>query len=154
LSLRDGRITESGTFAQLRCSGGYVQSLLQNSDTGTSSDDDESLDKDADEVAVEEEVAKKKQQQQQQQQQHKANESKDDSDDARRQLGDGTVYRSYFDSVGVKYVVILLLLEVVWGFLQSFPSESDLSFTPYHPMNTMPSKGQTPPMMMLTMMHW
>ena len=41
--------------------------------------------------------------------------------DKRRQLGDTTVYRYYFGSIGIPFVLTLLVLEVVWAFLQSFP---------------------------------
>lgn len=43
-------------------------------------------------------------------------------DDKRRQTGDSTVYKYYFGSIGTVSIVTLLVLEVVWAFLQSFPS--------------------------------
>lgn len=45
--------------------------------------------------------------------------------DKRRQLGDATVYKYYFGSIGVPFALTLLVLEVVWAFLQSFPCESE-----------------------------
>lgn len=45
-------------------------------------------------------------------------------DDKRRQLGDSTVYKYYFGSIGPIFIITLLALEIVWAFLQSFPSKS------------------------------
>jgi ATP-binding cassette subfamily C (CFTR/MRP) protein 1 len=44
-------------------------------------------------------------------------------DDKRRQTGDSTVYKYYFGSIGTIFIVTLFVLEVVWAFLQSFPSK-------------------------------
>jgi hypothetical protein len=44
-------------------------------------------------------------------------------EDKRRQLGDSTVYKYYFGSIGKVFLVILLGIEIVWAFLQSFPSK-------------------------------
>lgn len=49
-------------------------------------------------------------------------------DDKRRQTGDSTVYKYYFGSIGTVFIATLLVLEIVWGFLQSFPSK--LSYQP------------------------
>ncbi|KAK1256135.1 hypothetical protein MKX07_008394 [Trichoderma sp. CBMAI-0711] len=43
-------------------------------------------------------------------------------EDKRRQLGDSTVYKYYFGSIGKVFLVILLGIEIVWAFLQSFPT--------------------------------
>lgn len=44
-------------------------------------------------------------------------------DDKRRQLGDSTVYKYYFSSIGTIFIVTLFALEIIWAFLQSFPSK-------------------------------
>lgn len=46
----------------------------------------------------------------------------DTKDDKRRQVGDSTVYRYYFGSIGKVFLLTLLALEVGWAFLESFPS--------------------------------
>ncbi|KAK6815737.1 P-loop containing nucleoside triphosphate hydrolase protein [Apiospora arundinis] len=44
-------------------------------------------------------------------------------DDKRRQTGDSTVYRFFFiDNVGVAFSIGLLLAEIVWAFLSTFPT--------------------------------
>lgn len=48
----------------------------------------------------------------------------DEQEDSRRQRGDSTVYRYYFSSTGGLFMVALLGLEIVWAFLESFPSLS------------------------------
>lgn len=45
-------------------------------------------------------------------------------EDKRRQLGDSTVYKYYFGSIGKFLIITLVALELVWAFLQSFPSKS------------------------------
>lgn len=50
--------------------------------------------------------------------------------DTRRQLGDATVYKYYFGSIGVSFALTLLVLEVVWAFLQSFPCKSEKRTSP------------------------
>lgn len=45
-------------------------------------------------------------------------------DDKRRQLGDSTVYKYYFSSIGAVSIIVMFALEIVWAFLQSFPSKS------------------------------
>lgn len=44
-------------------------------------------------------------------------------DDKRRQTGDSTVYKYYFGSIGTVFIVTLFVLELIWAFLQSFPSK-------------------------------
>jgi hypothetical protein len=45
-------------------------------------------------------------------------------EDTRRQRGDSTVYRYYFSSTGGLFMIVLLVLEIIWAFLESFPSLS------------------------------
>lgn len=47
---------------------------------------------------------------------------KEQEPDERRQLGDRTVYRYYFGSIGYAFLGTLIILEIVWAFLESFPS--------------------------------
>ena len=98
---------QSGTYEQLKSSAGLVSTLLENEiRTGSfESTPDAELEDRSDKVKT-------------------AYKSKETIAvlDKRRQLGDSTVYRSYFGSIGVQFVVILLTLELAWGFLQTFPS--------------------------------
>jgi len=49
------------------------------------------------------------------------------TDDKRRQVGDMTVYKYYFSSIGVSPVTVLLFLEILWAFFSTFPSKSPLN---------------------------
>ncbi len=104
----DGIIGEIGSYSQLSKSGGYVQKLLKNHSlsampfSGTSSTSGSSS---------QEERAQYKEK------------PKAVTDDKRRQLGDSTVYRYYFGSIGTVFATVLIVLEIVWAFLQSFPSK-------------------------------
>jgi hypothetical protein len=53
---------------------------------------------------------------------HETPKQRDEPNDARRQNGDSTVYQYYFSSTGGLFMVTLLGLEIVWAFLESFPS--------------------------------
>jgi hypothetical protein len=43
-------------------------------------------------------------------------------DDASRQLGDWSVYKYYFRTIGPNATIIFLLLTTGWAFLNAFPS--------------------------------
>lgn len=106
----DGKITEQGSLAQLQAAGGYIQTLVasktlvENSDAGQDEISSESRDSD---------TAPKVE--------YKAKQV-EIKEDKRRQLGDSTVYKYYFGSIGKVFLVILLGIEIVWAFLQSFPT--------------------------------
>lgn len=98
-----------GTFEQLCKADGYLQTLLKD-DKGDETSEVESADlpDDKDDESKAEYQAKATKTQ----------------DDQRRQLGDKTVYGYYFGSMGVPFLVLLLFLEIGWGFLESFGSKS------------------------------
>ncbi|KAK4076517.1 hypothetical protein Purlil1_12630 [Purpureocillium lilacinum] len=106
---QEGRISEQGTFRTLKAAGGYVASLLSAKPESAAANihDDSADDHEADGTKAE----------------YKAKVAPEQKD-TRRQLGDSTVYRYYFGSIGVTFFVVLLALEIGWAFLQSFPSES------------------------------
>lgn len=104
---QNGQIAEQGSFEDLRRTSPIVQDLLDKI-TGTSSltQEDETEEVQPDDVtkpAVKDIVAEEQQ-------------------DQRRQLGDRTVYRYYFGAIGKTFLVTLLVLEITWAFLESFPS--------------------------------
>jgi ATP-binding cassette subfamily C (CFTR/MRP) protein 1 len=59
---------------------------------------------------------------------HETPQQQEEPNDVRRQRGDSTVYRYYFSSTGVPFMVTLLGLEIIWAFLGSFPSMLHSSF--------------------------
>ncbi|RKL49687.1 hypothetical protein BFJ72_g1144 [Fusarium proliferatum] len=105
---KDGKISEQGTFSDLKDTDGYVHSLLRD---GVHRDEVSTLATDN----IKEQASKKAQAPPKQQ----ANE-----EDMRRQRGDSTVYRYYFSSTGGLFMIVLLVLEIIWAFLESFPSLS------------------------------
>lgn len=106
---KEGRISQQGTFHDLENAGGYVHSLLKNKPQDSSIE--------ASEITSEhgniEQVPKSTQGTPQQ---------LDEENDTRRQRGDSTVYRYYFSSTGSSFMIVLLVLEIIWAFLESFPS--------------------------------
>ncbi|KAL7938200.1 P-loop containing nucleoside triphosphate hydrolase protein [Trichoderma chlorosporum] len=107
---RDGKITEQGSFSQLSAIEGYVQTLAANKSIAASPEtrpDEIIPDSGAGITAPKVE--------------YKAKEIKV-QDDKRRQLGDSTVYRYYFGSIGPIFIITMLSLEIIWAFLQSFPT--------------------------------
>ncbi|KAM0524595.1 hypothetical protein ACHAPE_000693 [Trichoderma viride] len=105
-----GNITEQGSFERLLTTDGYVQSLMANKSivSVTDAHQDEIISVSAAEASVPKVEYKAKQ--------------IEVKDDKRRQTGDSTVYKYYFGSIGTVFLVTLLVLEVVWAFLQSFPT--------------------------------
>ncbi|KAF5647245.1 multidrug resistance-associated 1 [Fusarium sp. NRRL 52700] len=103
---KDGKISEQGPFSDLEDADGYVHSLLRDRAHGgedpTPATDD-----------IKEQTFKLAQATPRQQ----ASE-----EDTRRQRGDSTVYRYYFSSTGGTFMTILLVLEIIWAFLESFPT--------------------------------
>ncbi|KAH7248979.1 P-loop containing nucleoside triphosphate hydrolase protein [Fusarium redolens] len=102
----DGEISEQGIFSDLKDTGGYVQSLLRDRVHGVEASEFATDD-------IKEHTTKPAQTASKQQ----ANEG-----DSRRQRGDSTVYRYYFSSTGGLFMVVLLVLEIIWAFLESFPT--------------------------------
>lgn len=105
---KDGRISEQGTYSNLKDTDGYVHSLLRDGvdrgEVSTLATDD-----------IKEQASKKAQAPPKQQA---------DEEDTCRQRGDSTVYRYYFSSTGGLFMIVLLVLEIIWAFLESFPSLS------------------------------
>ncbi|KAF4426572.1 Multidrug resistance-associated 1 [Fusarium acutatum] len=103
---KDGKISEQGTFSDLKDTDGYVHSLLRDrvheGEAPTLATDD-----------IKERASKLAQATPKQQ----ANE-----EDTRRQRGDSTVYRYYFSSTGGLFMIVFLVLEIIWAFLESFPT--------------------------------
>ncbi|KXH40319.1 hypothetical protein CNYM01_09093 [Colletotrichum nymphaeae SA-01] len=108
IALESGKVVEKGNFEDCRKAGGYVSSLVS---TNTEEQDEstpeseEVADRTASDVPVE-----------------KSTKVLKDQDDKRRQLGDWSVYGYYFGSVGASLVAILMVLEVTWAFLSTFPT--------------------------------
>ncbi|UKZ60321.1 uncharacterized protein TrAtP1_001602 [Trichoderma atroviride] len=107
---RQGKITEQGSFERLLISHGYVQNLMGNTSivSVTDAHQDEIISESAAEASVPKVEYKAKQ--------------VEVKDDKRRQTGDSTVYKYYFGSIGTVFIIALLVFEVVWAFLQSFPT--------------------------------
>lgn len=103
-----GVIGETGSYSQLSKSGGYVQKLLKNRSQGLI------LSSDAD-ITPERPIQSERPQYKEK--------PKAVTDDNRRQLGDSTVYRYYFGSIGAVFAGALMALEIIWAFFQSFPSK-------------------------------
>jgi hypothetical protein len=108
---RDGKIIEQGSLGQLESAEGYVQSLMASKSTvvNTGVHQDEDISESKANVTLPKVEYKAKQ--------------VEIKDDKRRQVGDSTVYKYYFGSIGTVFLITLLGLEIVWAFLQSFPSK-------------------------------
>lgn len=108
-----GGVGEVGTYQTLRHSNGYTNTLAQaNTDvTGASNSLTPSVD--PEELTPATEAPRNE---------HRAK-AKKQCDDTRRQLGDRSVYAYYFGSIGFVFAGTLLGLEIVWAFLQCFPSK-------------------------------
>ncbi|KAF9771912.1 hypothetical protein IL306_010421 [Fusarium sp. DS 682] len=103
----EGRLSEQGTFHDLQEAGGYVMSLLKDS-KNHASEKSEPVTEDYIEQNPKRAQATPKQE--------------NDETDTRRQRGDSTVYRYYFSSTGGLFVIVLLVLEIIWAFLENFPT--------------------------------
>ncbi|KAH0531953.1 hypothetical protein TsFJ059_000711 [Trichoderma semiorbis] len=106
---REGNIIEQGSFSQLLASDGYVQSLTAKQAIVSNPEvhQDEVISESVTEATAPKVEYKAKQ--------------VEVKDDKRRQLGDSTVYKYYFGSIGPIFIITLFSLEIVWAFLQSFP---------------------------------
>lgn len=110
IALESGKVVEKGNFEDCRKARGYVSSLVSTSteeQDESTPEPEEVADGTASDVPVE-----------------KSTKVLKDQDDKRRQLGDWSVYGYYFGSVGASLVAILMVLEVTWAFLSTFPSKS------------------------------
>ncbi|KAL6698201.1 P-loop containing nucleoside triphosphate hydrolase protein [Trichoderma pleuroticola] len=113
---REGNIVEQGTFSQLLASDGYVQNLTaKRAITSNPEVQDEIISESRAEASTPKVEYKAKQ--------------VEIKDDKRRQLGDSTVYKYYFGSIGSIFIITLLALEIVWAFLQSFPNSNSQGHT-------------------------
>ncbi|PTB70684.1 P-loop containing nucleoside triphosphate hydrolase protein [Trichoderma citrinoviride] len=112
IALGHEKITEQGSLAQLQATGGYVQTLTADKPIGRTSDSgqDEIFSQSRDSEPTPKMEYKAKQ--------------VEVKEDKRRQLGDSTVYKYYFGSIGTFFITTLLVIEVVWAFLQSFPNSN------------------------------
>ncbi|KAH7145722.1 P-loop containing nucleoside triphosphate hydrolase protein [Dactylonectria estremocensis] len=104
----DGKLSEQRTLDHLRDSGEYTKALVKNNVGFASSDHGDSIE------LVERNNATGDN--------PKDKPAKDQQLDKRRQLGDRAVYRYYFGSIGYSFVYTLIALEIVWAFLESFPT--------------------------------
>ncbi|UKZ85058.1 uncharacterized protein TrAFT101_000933 [Trichoderma asperellum] len=107
---REGKITEQGSFERLSVADGYVRALMASKSIVASTDasQDEKISEIADQASVPKVEYKAKQ--------------VEVKHDKRRQTGDSTVYKYYFGSIGTVFIVTLFVLELIWAFLQSFPT--------------------------------
>ncbi|KAF5977483.1 multidrug resistance-associated 1 [Fusarium coicis] len=103
---KDGKISEQGTYSDLKDTDGCVHSLLRDRVHGGEASTLATGD-------IKEQASKVAQATPKQQ----ASE-----EDTRRQRGDSTVYRYYFSSTGGLFMIVLLVLEIIWAFLESFPT--------------------------------
>ncbi|KAL6795285.1 P-loop containing nucleoside triphosphate hydrolase protein [Trichoderma sp. SZMC 28012] len=114
---REGKIIEQGSFSQLLASDGYVQSLAAKRAIASSP-----------EVHQDEVISESRAEATAPKVEYKAKQV-EIKDDKRRQLGDSTVYKYYFGSIGPIFIITLLSLEIVWAFLQSFPNSNSQGHT-------------------------
>jgi ATP-binding cassette, subfamily C (CFTR/MRP), member 1 len=111
---KDGTISEEGSFEELVNMGGYISSVFESGireakdNTGTNTSQS-----DIDAISVQNGIKEPKKQA--------------DRIDKRRQLGDNTVYRFYFSSLGPVFVAILFAVEVSNAFLSCFQVSEILS---------------------------
>ncbi|KAM0247924.1 hypothetical protein ACHAP5_003708 [Fusarium lateritium] len=106
---KEGRISEQGTFHDLANADGYVDSLLRNKTKDSSIEtSDPTPEHDNIEQAPKSAQGTPKQ--------------LDEENDTRRQRGDSTVYKYYFSSTGSLFMIALIVLEIIWAFLESFPT--------------------------------
>jgi len=108
---KDGTVTEQGSFVHLSRSGGYVEELLRSH--AESSNDSESP---ASAISTKEELPQKRSTM-------PAKVPAAKPEDKRRQLGDFTVYRYYFGSIGTPLLAVLILLELLAAFFSTYPSQ-------------------------------
>ncbi|KAJ3526432.1 hypothetical protein NM208_g11192 [Fusarium decemcellulare] len=105
---KNGSISEQGSYDKLKTATGYVQTLLRDMDASPTSTTSERPTEE--EVSVDGSMTQAD------------CSSGHEQQDVRRQLGDSTVYRYYFSSIGGGFLFTLLALEIVWAFLESFPT--------------------------------
>ncbi|KAL3590087.1 hypothetical protein FPOAC2_12269 [Fusarium poae] len=111
---KEGSISEQGSFQTLKKSNGYVESLL---DDKAKDDKAKHSNSEVSGMEVEEDSIDETGQPE-----HETPQQQEEPNDVRRQRGDSTVYRYYFSSTGVPFMVTLLGLEIIWAFLGSFPT--------------------------------
>lgn len=106
---KDKNICESGSFEQLRSTGGYLQGLLVSYEDDANDDiAPAEPEKESDETTTPPVT--------------KAAKEAAEQEDKRRQVGDWSVYMYYFDNVGFFATLAFVFTELVWAFLSTFPS--------------------------------
>jgi ATP-binding cassette subfamily C (CFTR/MRP) protein 1 len=105
---KDGTAAEAGSFTELIKSGGYISSIAKLEERIVDDHQDE--------------VSRAEDEPDHSQSTPELNKSTVPTD-KRRQLGDNTVYRFYFSSLGIVFTVIFLAIEFFNAFLSTFPSE-------------------------------
>jgi ATP-binding cassette, subfamily C (CFTR/MRP), member 1 len=107
---QDGKVAEQGKFSDLCHAGGYIQELVAIQASNPSHSDGASVET-VDEAASAAQQVKNR------------NIPAAQMEDKRRQLGDFTVYKYYFGSIGIALVSILIIIELMWAFFSTFPSK-------------------------------
>lgn len=107
--LKDGTVSENGTFDELLRSSGYIKDIYQQP---TPNDDQETIES----ISSVEETVK--------QQGQPKGQGTEAPGDKRRQRGDFTVYRFFFGQIGLWLTVAMLVVEISWAFLENFPSKA------------------------------
>lgn len=107
---KDKKISESGSLEQLRGLGGYVQQLLSGRE-GDPNDDIRAAEESKESADIRTPP------------EEKITTAAEEREDKRRQVGDWTVYRYYFGSVGFFTTLAFALAGLIWAVLSTFPSK-------------------------------
>ncbi|KAF2495596.1 putative multidrug resistance protein [Lophium mytilinum] len=103
----NGRIIEQGTFDELNVADGYVRSFCLKSRVQRPADEITPTDATTSDASNP----------------PKKNEPKSAAaGDKARQLGDWSIYRYYFQTIGWKLTCVFFLLEICWAFFSTFPT--------------------------------
>lgn len=108
IALENGHIVEQGNFATLNSNHGYVHSLSIQSKIKSKAP-----------VLVEDKFSAEKPQ--------NATIVQNNELDFKRQQGDFTIYKYYFETIGLFYTVIFFALQVSFAFLNVFPCKTFLN---------------------------
>ncbi|KAI0113784.1 multidrug resistance-like protein [Nemania sp. FL0031] len=111
IALAEGSITEQGTFSSLRGAGGYVESLCREVSAGEA-DGDKTPSQTRSRSEEDSPTTRTSQ----------PSPPMPDPSDQRRQRGDLSVYTYFFSSIGISFMTYLLISEVSWVFLSTFPT--------------------------------
>jgi ATP-binding cassette subfamily C (CFTR/MRP) protein 1 len=105
----DGKISAQGTFDELNAEGGYLRRFDLSSRTDSGSKESEVNESQSTPLAKAEEPL-----------------AKVVNDEVRR-LGDRSVYKYYFQSIGLVNTLIFFLILLIWIFMLKFPGMKTLS---------------------------